>query len=87
MNEIILDNPYTITTVSTYSKFIIKDIKIILDVSARINVLLKSNDTKTPPIIKVFLLEGDDYANWGNDDTYLVNYIKNILLDNHDNHY
>ena len=80
MNEIILENPFIITTVSTYSKFIIKDIKIILDVSAKLNVLLKSNDAKTPPIIKVFLLEGDDYANWGNDDTYLVEFVKNKLL-------
>ena len=45
--------------------------------SVNINVILMSNNDYVDS--KSYTLEGDDYTNWGNDDTYIVNYALNKL--------
>lgn len=77
----ILETPYTETLVTTYNYFIIKDIKVELNTRAIINILLKSDDTNKPPIVKVFILENQDYNLWAADDNYIIGFIKNKLLE------
>lgn len=81
MSYINLTTPKTKTTVIEYDRFIIKDVKILLSSSAKVIVLLIPT-TVTPKdgaIIKTYTLEGTAYTDWGNDDTYLVNYLKNAI--------
>ena len=48
--------------------------RLILSQSISFNVLLIDQYKNILQIQKV-ILEGDDYKQWGNDDTYIVNYI------------
>jgi hypothetical protein len=81
MSYITLTTPKTKTTVIEYDRFIIKDVKIILSSSAKIIVLLipTTVSAKVGAVIKTYTLEGTDYTDWGNDDTYLINYLKDAI--------
>jgi hypothetical protein len=81
MNNIVLDTPYVITLTKNITKFDIDEIKVNLNQSASIRVFLK-NDENEISDIKTITLEGEDYSNWGEDDEYIINYIKNLLENN-----
>ena len=62
--------------------FVIKEIKVQLHISVALSVLFIDSEGKS--FMKRIVLSGDSYTNWGNDDDYLFNYIKdniNTLLD------
>jgi len=59
------------------SSFLIYRIDIILHKSVNLKVYLMNNNN--PVDTADILIEGDDYANWGNDDDYITNYVANKL--------
>lgn len=70
--------PVTVTTVTVITKFTVKSLEVKLTQSANILVdLLDKNDNYAGT--EYLEISGDDYANWGSDDDYLVNWIKNNL--------
>lgn len=72
-----LNPPVTITDVKTISSFEINQVHVRLNTSAEIFVYLKSGDLIVSS--ELILIEGSDYANWGSEDGYIVNYISNYL--------
>jgi hypothetical protein len=75
---ITLDIPITETVITTYDKFVIKNITVNINSSATIIVLLC-------PIVgdivsRIIEMDGEDYANWGSDDNYLIQFIKQKLV-------
>ena len=64
--------PYVRPTV-TITSIQLRVMNVVLFNSVNINVTLFSNNDFVDS--KTYLLEGEDYANWSNDDTYIVNYV------------
>lgn len=72
-----LDIPIVETVVRTYTKFFIKNITVNINSSATIIVLLYPIEGNI--VSRIIEIDGDDYANWGNDDNYLIEFIKTKL--------
>ncbi len=70
--------PYDIVSSITVNRFDIDSIDIRLFTSAVIRVnLYGSNGFRVS--VRNVVMEGDDYANWGNDDQYIITYVMNKL--------
>ena len=52
----------------------IRVMNLVLFTSVSINAMLMDNNNKFIDA-KQYTLTGDDYTNWSNDDTYIVNYV------------
>lgn len=74
-----LDTPITDTVITTYNKFLIKSINVELNSSATIIVLLYPVENSGTIVSRIIVMSGTDYANWGNDDNYLIEFIKQQL--------
>ena len=70
--------PYEIVSTITVNRFEIDAIDIRLFTSANIRVNLFDLAGFRVSTRNV-LMEGDDYANWGNDDQYIVTFVMNAL--------
>ena len=83
MNQnIIFETPITKTTTIEYNRFKIKNILIELNASAKIVVLIfPTDETKDSVICKTIEMTPEEYALWGTDDNYIINYIKGKLVD------
>jgi len=70
--------PQTQTTVKTVTSFSVIVNNIVLFQSATLNVRLfdENNNYISTQLINI---SGDDYTNWGNDDTYIANYVAQNL--------
>jgi len=69
--------PFDKVTTKVIDSFNVDSVDITLFNSAKIRVSLLN---KTNVIdVSIVILEGDDYANWGNDDNYIVNYVAKKL--------
>lgn len=75
---IILDTPIIETVVKTYTKFFIKNVTVNINSSATIIVLLYPVEGDI--ISRIIEMDGDDYAKWGSDDNYLIQFIKQKLV-------
>jgi len=73
-----LDTPIVETVVKTYTKFLIKNITVNINSSATIIVLLSPLEGDV--VSRIIQMDGSDYANWGNDDNYLIQFIKQKLV-------
>ena len=69
--------PVIITDVKSITSFEINQVQVRLNTSAEIFVYLKSGDVIVSS--ELILITGSDYANWGSEDGYIVNYISNYL--------
>lgn len=76
MNKIILDNPKVVTKTFIYTEFLIKDIIITLNKSAKFIVILYGDDTDVVDIE----MTTEEYQNWGSDDDFVIQFIKQKLL-------
>jgi hypothetical protein len=85
MSYITLDTPIIQTVVKTYTKFLIKDVKVNINSSATIIILLKP--LVGDIISKVLEMNGDDYNSWGSDDAYLIEFIKQKLENENENNF
>jgi hypothetical protein len=70
--------PYDIVSSITVNRFEIDSIDIRLFTSAIIRVNLFGLDGFRISVKNV-LMEGDDYAKWGNDDQYIITFVMNSL--------
>lgn len=73
MNKISI-TPFTITKTNTITSVRINRIDIVLNTSATISYQLL-NDLDQPVSGDFIRLEGEDYQNWGKDDTYIIDKI------------
>jgi hypothetical protein len=77
-NKDISITPVTVTKVTIIDKFIIRKVDVKIKESAEIILdLVDSNNSYAGT--KYLVMSGEDYANWGSDDDYLINWIKNNL--------
>ena len=65
-------------TTKVVSSFDIQSIDLILFNSARIRVALLDENANLLDI-NFLTMEGEDYANWGSDDNYIINYVATKL--------
>ena len=70
--------PITVTTTNIMTKISIRRITINLNTSANIMVdLFDDNDRFIQ--MKNLTLSGEDYSNWGTDDNYIIEWVKQNL--------
>jgi hypothetical protein len=81
MSEINLDTPLIKTQVIEYNRFKIKNFDLKLNEKVSIIILLYPVNPEHTVECRTIVMEGDDYTNWGNDDSYCINFIKNKLLE------
>ncbi len=77
MNNFIIE-PLTITTTKRITKFNIDHIAVNLFDSVNINVVL-FDENNMPCDTKNYIMNGDEYKLWGDDDNYIVDWIKSKL--------
>lgn len=79
MNTHIFVEPFEYNKTSSFNidNIIISVIKFVLFQSLTLQVTLRSGENNVD--IKSFLIEGEEYENWGIDDNYIVELIKNKL--------
>lgn len=77
MNRIPLDTPKTVTKVYTYTEFVIKDIRIDLNNSAKFIIILHGADNMVD--VMEISMTPEEYGLWGNDDNYVINFLKGKL--------
>jgi hypothetical protein len=80
MSEIILDTPLIKTQVIEYNRFKIKNFDLKLNQSVSIIILLYPVNPEHIVECRTIVMDGDDYNNWGNDDSYVIEFIKQKLL-------
>jgi hypothetical protein len=76
MNVDVVPSPYVRPSINITS-IQVRVINLNLFQSVNVNVLLFSNNDYVDS--KSYLLEGDDYTNWGNDDNYIIDYVLDKL--------
>ena len=81
-DEINLEPVLTKTTVVEYNRFKIKNVLVTLNSTAKITVLVLPTDTNNTMICKTIEMSPAEYALWGEDDQYIINYIKSYLAAN-----
>ena len=77
MDKITLDIPKVVTKTITYTQFVIKDIVIRLNNSAKFIVILYGDETDVVDIE----MTPQEYEAWGSDDNYVIQFIKTKLVE------
>ncbi len=77
MSEILIE-PCVKVVEKSIDKCVISVVGLTLGISCVVRAECKKGDDY-PELINTFLLEGDDYLAWTNDDSYIVNYVLNKL--------
>ena len=67
-----------VAVINNITSITIQVVNIILNTSALLIVVLYDDNDKCISAVNLELT-GDDYSNWGNDDTYLLTYVCNKL--------
>jgi hypothetical protein len=75
MERIILDTAKVVTKQITYTEFVIKDVKVQLNLTAKFIVILYGDETD----VVEFEMTEQEYADWGIDDNYAIEFIKQKL--------
>jgi len=81
MSEILLDTNLVKTQVITYNRFKIKNFDLKLNESVSIIILLYPVNPDHSVECRTIVIEGADYEAWGFDDAYVINFIKNKILE------
>tara|TARA_Y100000996_G_scaffold249560_1_gene196249 strand:- start:194 stop:478 length:285 start_codon:yes stop_codon:yes gene_type:complete len=84
MSEIIfinkkLDEPITKTTINIITNYSFAILSIIPNEKANIEIQINDDKNETKEIYNCSI-EGDEYNAWGNDDTYIEEWIKNYVM-------
>jgi hypothetical protein len=77
--EIAFDMDVVITTSITYSKFVIRDIKIQFGEPARIDVMLIQKIPVSTPLYDTIFIPVDIYTNWKYDENTIIDFVKNYI--------
>jgi hypothetical protein len=81
MSEINLDTPLSKIQVIEYNRFKIKNFDLRLHEKVSIIILLYPVNPEHTVECRTIVMEGADYEAWGNDDSYVINFIKTKLLE------
>jgi hypothetical protein len=79
MTEILFDADVVITTSITYSKFVIRDIKIQFGEPAKVDVMLIQKIPVSIPLYEIISIPAEIYSNWKYDEQQIINYCKTYL--------
>ena len=79
--EIFLVTNLVKTQIITYNRFKIKNFDLKLNESVSIIILLYPVNPEHSVECRTIVIEGPDYEAWSNDDNYIIEYIKNKLLE------
>ena len=79
--EIFLDTPIRKLIALEYNRFKIKDFQLKLNESVSIIILLYPVNPEQSVECRTIVIEGPDYEAWAADDNYVVEFIKNKLLE------
>ena len=81
MSEIPLETHIVKTEVIAYDRFKIRNFDLKLNESVTIIILLYPVNPDHAVECRTIVMDGTDYEAWGSDDTYVINFIKNKLLE------
>lgn len=81
MSEIPLDTHIVKTEVIAYDRFKIRNFDLKLNESVTIIILLYPVNPDHAVECRTIVMDGADYQGWGNDDAYVIEFIKNKLLE------
>ncbi len=81
MSEIFLETPIRKLIALEYDRFKIKNFDLKLNEKVSIIILLYPVNPDHSVECRTIVIEGQDYEAWGNDDAYVINFIKNKLLE------
>lgn len=79
------DTPITKVVMTTYTAFRIVKIDVKLNNSANILVIVYHETDELENFTEYIEIAGAEYQAWGNDDTYINNFIKNYLEEKYSN--
>jgi len=79
MSEIPFDMDVDITTKITYSKFVIRYIKIEFEEPARVDVMLIQKIPASTPLYETILIPVEVYTEWQYDQSQIIDYCKTYL--------
>ena len=79
MTEILFDADVVITTSITYSKFVIRDIKIQFGEPAKVDVMLIQKIPVSIPLYEIISIPVEIYNTWQYDEQQIINYCKTYL--------
>ena len=68
----------TITKTNKVNSFEIANIELVLNSYASLYVCLKNDDIIVETLF--IKIEGEQYDNWGNDDQYIIDYVRNYII-------
>jgi len=77
--EINFDMDVVITTSITYSKFVIRDIKIQFGEAAKIDVMLIQKIPVSTPLYETIYIPVEIYSNWKYDENTIIDFVKNYI--------
>lgn len=79
MSEIPFDMDVIITTKITYSKFVIRDIKIQFGEPAKVDVMLIQKIPASTPLYETIFIPVDIYTNWQYNENTITDFVKNYI--------
>ena len=85
MSEILFDMDVVITTSITYSKFVIRDIKIQFGEPAKVDVMLIQKIPVSTPLYETIYIPVDIYTNWKYDENTIIDFVKNYIQEMYHN--
>ncbi|MAU37523.1 MAG: hypothetical protein CMD14_09200 [Flavobacteriales bacterium] len=74
-----LDEPITKTTIDIINNYSFAILSIVPNEKANIQILINDDKNETKEVYNC-CIEGEEYNAWGNDDTYIENWIKNYVM-------
>lgn len=87
MSEIFLNSSLIKTQVIEYNRFKIKNFDLKLNERVSIIILLYPVNPEHSVECRNITIEGDDYNAWGNDDSYIIEFIKQKLENENENNF
>ena len=79
MTEILFDADVVITTVISYSKFIVRNIDIKFDEPAKVDVMLIQTNPAQIPLYETIEIPVETYTSWQYDKQQIIDYCKTYI--------
>jgi hypothetical protein len=87
MDRTRFDTPVTKVVIQTFDSFRITEVKVNLESSAVISVIVYNTLEEFDNFIEKIYISDEAYAQWGEDDAYIKEYVKNYLQEKYTNTY
>lgn len=87
MDKTRFDNPITKVRIDSFDSFRITEVKVNLESSATISVIVYHELDGFDNFIEKIYISDEVYAQWGEDDNYIKEYVKNYLQEKYTSTY